>query len=232
MDFSGVDLNELAMLDGPFGSVSEVSHGLPIVGTVSPQDLVLSDNFSAPGSSSLSTITTPSLYDGSPTFDVSSNFGTSDFDACGTNWFPLFPQETVPAKDSILEGVNSSVCLALSSPSVGSSDILPMSPVASNEHTMTPLRRKGSTTASTRHSAAAGVNAHRRTKPLPPIVVEDPSDTIAMKRARNTLAARKSRERKAQRLEDLEERIVELEKDRDHWKQLYLALCTSQAHVP
>ena len=41
-----------------------------------------------------------------------------------------------------------------------------------------------------------------------------------MKRARNTLAARKSRERKAQRLDDLEERIAELERERDYWKQL------------
>jgi len=53
--------------------------------------------------------------------------------------------------------------------------------------------------------------------------VEDPSDTIAMKRARNTLAARKSRERKAIRFEELEERIAKLEAERDHWKEIALA---------
>ena len=58
----------------------------------------------------------------------------------------------------------------------------------------------------------------RPNKPLPPIVVDDPNDVAAMKRARNTLAARKSRERKAQRLEELEERIAELEQERDHWR--------------
>jgi hypothetical protein len=53
--------------------------------------------------------------------------------------------------------------------------------------------------------------------------VEDPSDTIAMKRARNTLAARKSRERKAARLDELEEKIAKLEAERDHWRNMALA---------
>jgi hypothetical protein len=58
--------------------------------------------------------------------------------------------------------------------------------------------------------------------------VDDPNDVIAMKRARNTLAARKSRERKAQRLEDLEAKIARLEAERDHWKQLALAQSGAQ----
>lgn len=38
----------------------------------------------------------------------------------------------------------------------------------------------------------------RRRKPLPPIIVEDPTDTVAMKRARNTLAQRARRARMAE----------------------------------
>jgi len=72
------------------------------------------------------------------------------------------------------------------------------------------------------HASISGVSSRRRDKPLPPIVVDDPHDTVAMKRARNTLAARKSRQRKTQRFDELEERIVELEKDRDHWKSIAL----------
>ncbi|KAG7135712.1 Cross-pathway control protein 1 like [Verticillium longisporum] len=48
-----------------------------------------------------------------------------------------------------------------------------------------------------------------------------------MKRARNTLAARKSRERKMQRFEDLEEKIRKLEAERDHWKTMALGQSTS-----
>lgn len=51
---------------------------------------------------------------------------------------------------------------------------------------------------------------------MPTIIVEDPNDIIAMKRARDTLTARKSRERKTQRVEDLEERIEKLEAERGH----------------
>jgi hypothetical protein len=76
---------------------------------------------------------------------------------------------------------------------------------------------------SSRPSSVAGVGSRRRDKPLPPIIVDDPSDTVAMKRARNTLAARKSRERKAARFDELEEKIAKLTAERDHWKTLALA---------
>ena len=39
--------------------------------------------------------------------------------------------------------------------------------------------------------------------PLPAITIEDPNDTVAVKRARNTLAARKSQEKHQERTEAL-----------------------------
>ena len=69
----------------------------------------------------------------------------------------------------------------------------------------------------------------RRHEPLPPIIVEDPSDTLAMKRARNTLAARKSRERKAQRFDELEERIKVKAAERDYWQSIALE---ANPHLP
>ncbi|KAK9240310.1 hypothetical protein V1525DRAFT_226308 [Lipomyces kononenkoae] len=54
-----------------------------------------------------------------------------------------------------------------------------------------------------------------RAEPLPPIVVDDAEDSIAVKRARNTLAARRSRERKMLRLTDLEKQVDELVHERD-----------------
>ncbi|KAK9366532.1 hypothetical protein V1509DRAFT_246858 [Lipomyces kononenkoae] len=54
-----------------------------------------------------------------------------------------------------------------------------------------------------------------RVEPLPPIVVDDAEDSVAVKRARNTLAARRSRERKMLRLTDLEKQVDELTRERD-----------------
>ncbi|KAI1409805.1 hypothetical protein F5Y13DRAFT_203200 [Hypoxylon sp. FL1857] len=63
---------------------------------------------------------------------------------------------------------------------------------------------------------------------IPPIFVDDSHDTVAMKRARNTLAARKTRKRKAQRVEELEVKIEELTKERDYWKNLESELSASR----
>jgi general control protein GCN4 len=186
------------------------------MGTVSPQDLLLQEPYmSAPNSTALTSLTSPSVYNESPeynSYDVSPNFGTNDFDPnAGDPWFPLFPQQDATAQQ-------------LAPPAVDD-----RSPVENTEELdvveRTSTRRKSGNSHSPpsgRHSSVSGVSSRRRDKPLPPIVVEDPGDTVAMKRARNTLAARKSRERKAQRLEDLEEKIAKLEEERDHWKQIAL----------
>ena len=57
-------------------------------------------------------------------------------------------------------------------------------------------------------------NSRKSDKPLSLIIVEGLSDTITMKRARNALAAHKSRQRKIQRFDELEERIAKLEVER------------------
>ncbi|KAI3320250.1 hypothetical protein HD806DRAFT_547437 [Xylariaceae sp. AK1471] len=183
------------------------------LGTVSPGELFLRDQFSAPNSTSFTNLTTPSTFGESPEFEsyeVSPNFG--DFDAGSTDhWFPLFPEST------ITDQVGASTKSPTQAPEeleITESDSLPRrksgnSPPLSNNHG--------------RHSSVSGVNSRRRDKPLPPIIVDDPNDSIAMKRARNTLAARKSRERKAQKLEELEEKIAKLEEERDHWKRIAMS---------
>ncbi|EQB44732.1 bZIP transcription factor [Colletotrichum gloeosporioides Cg-14] len=196
------------------GSTSGASN----LGTVSPQDLLIQEPFmSAPNSTAFTALTSPSVYNESPDFndgyDVSPNFGSGDFETGSTDpWFPLFPQETASAKD-------------IQQQNVGQSPVIADEDLEVVEFTSASTRRKSGgspPSGSGRHSSVAGVNARKRDKPLPPIVVEDPSDVVAMKRARNTLAARKSRERKAQRFEDLEEKIRKLEAERDHWKNVAL----------
>ncbi|KAJ6437839.1 cross-pathway control 1 [Purpureocillium lavendulum] len=200
------------------GSMSSSTSNL---GTVSPQDLLVSEPFmSAPNSSALTALTSPSIYNESPDFDgfdVSPNFGPSDFDGAGDPWYPLFPQESASGPEQARSLDNS--------PAQQSDDIDSVGQASAGSG-----RKKGSGSGSPtgRHSSVAGVNSRKRDKPLPPIIVEDPNDTVAMKRARNTLAARKSRERKAQRFEDLEERIAKLEAERDHWKKIALSQSGAQ----
>ncbi|KAJ3465264.1 hypothetical protein MRS44_005922 [Fusarium solani] len=188
------------------------SSSISNLATVSPHDLLFQEPFmSAPNSSALTALTSPSIHNESPDFtdgyDVSPNFGNADFDTSGDPWYPLFPQDVSALEKASVEN----------SPATKSDDLESVGRSSSSD------RRKSGTSPSTRHSSVAGVNARKRDKPLPPIVVDDPNDVIAMKRARNTLAARKSRERKAQRLEDLEAKIARLEAERDHWKSLALA---------
>ncbi|OBA20460.1 hypothetical protein METBIDRAFT_42927 [Metschnikowia bicuspidata var. bicuspidata NRRL YB-4993] len=55
----------------------------------------------------------------------------------------------------------------------------------------------------------------QRTQPLKPIAAEN-GDPIAMKRARNTEAARRSRARKMERMSQLEEKVEDLMQDKTH----------------
>ncbi|CAG8983641.1 hypothetical protein HYALB_00004072 [Hymenoscyphus albidus] len=184
------------------------------MGTVSPQDLVVRDSFaSAPNSTAFTNLTSPSTYNDSP--DYNENFEVSPFVAddkhvvMGDAWYPLFPQDNNDNQSKVPE-----------------SPLLPAEELQVAEHLRSNLTgRPRSGTGSSpigAHSAISGVNARKQNKPLPPIVVDDPNDTVAMKRARNTLAARKSRQRKNQKIEDMEDEIAKITAERDHWKAIAL----------
>lgn len=184
--------------------------------TVSPHDLLRDPFASAPNSTAFTNLTSPSTYNESPeyndNFDVSpfiGNNGDLDHALSGDPWYPLFPQEDQ----------------ADQSQNVDHSPLLPEEELEVSEHLRSNTRRRSGTTSSPpsgTHASVSGVNSRKRDKPLPPIIVEDPNDTVAMKRARNTLAARKSRQRKMQRFEELEDKIEKLEAERDHWKSIAL----------
>lgn len=114
MDIRDLGLEDFAGLDsGTMPSTAFSSPGLAVgyevtgsasssvvnVGTVSPQDLLVHEPYmSAPNSTALTALTSPSMYDGSPDFNdpfnMSPSLGSCDFDS-GSNdpWFPLFPPE-------------------------------------------------------------------------------------------------------------------------------------------
>ncbi|OTA62257.1 hypothetical protein K449DRAFT_422418 [Hypoxylon sp. EC38] len=198
-------------------NMSSTPSSVSNLATVSPHELFLDPFASAPNSAAITHLTSPSLYGDSPefldSFETSPYTGVNELD--GENMFPpLFSAPETQVTNNAL----------------ADSDLSPPQPSEDLEvtETTTKSRRKSGNSPSAgghgKHSSVSGVNASRRRKELPPIYVDDPHDTVAMKRARNTLAARKSRERKAQRFEELEAKIEKLTKERDYWKSRCEAL--------
>lgn len=233
-DLAGLDTGSATSYSSPalpnvFDLNTSTSSTSTNMGTISPQDLYLRDPFnaaSAPNSTALTNLTSPSIYNESPQFDdsfeTSPNFGgPTDLDAT-TDWFPLFPQDPssaqAPAPAPVTPGTPVK-SLIDQSPAQLPEDI---EATAASPAPSSSRRKSGNSPPAGRHSSVSGVNARRRDKPLPPIIVDDPSDVVAMKRARNTLAARKSRQRKAERFEELESEIEKLKAERDHWKNIAL----------
>jgi len=187
-------------------------------GTVSPKDLVRDRMESAPNSVALTNLTSPSVFD---TPELNDDFETSplftsecEISTTGQDpWFSLFP-----TPESTESPANRPVELNRSFSSTGEVSSPRPSPPQS-----APMSRGPSG----RHSSVSGVNSRRRDKPLPPILI-DQADAVAAKRARNTLAARKSRQRKLERFEELENEIAQLKADRDHWKELALRVNNGQ----
>jgi hypothetical protein len=229
-DFTGFGGGAAGSYSSPvltnFDVTASASSSTSNIHTVSPQDLLLHDGFmSAPNSNALTTLTSPSIYNGSPDFsDVSPAFSNVDFDTGDAQpWFPLFPQDNVKQQQHLVKPL--STVVAEQSPASKSDDleVVERAPAVRRKS----AGKSGNSPPTRTHASVSGVGSRRRDKPLPPIVVEDPHDGVAMKRARNTLAARKSRERKAVKLEELEEEIAQLKEDktqltedRDRWKAL------------
>ena len=185
-------------------------------GTVSPKDLVREPQASAPPSTAFTNLTSPSIFDSpdvNESFETSPMFNSGDADMGGDNWFSLFPNTNAESDES---------------PPNPSDDIIEqpayaVSSDAGRRRSSPGHSPQGARGTPGKHSSISGVSSRKRDKPLPPILVEDPTDTVAMKRARNTLAARKSRQKKVQRFDELEKTIEELRDEVTHWKNLALS---------
>lgn len=186
--------------------------------TISPKDLL---NDSIPPSASFTNLTTPGStfietpdeeYQTSPLFTDSIGIDGHGAD----NWFSLFPDDNGPIAQpppmSRTESASSAHQIIVHPGGEGNRK-------RSSTATMSPA----TFSPATKHSSVAGVNARKRDKPLPPIVVDE-TDSIALKRARNTAAARKSRAKKVSEREEMEERINALQEQVDFWKAKALAL--------
>jgi hypothetical protein len=176
-------------------------------GTVSPKDLM-----SGPPSSFSTELGTPQSAFDSPA-DLSFGHFTSpvfvadgDLPADQDDWSSLFPDSHDMSED---------LNMTLST--------------FAQEMTSKPRPSTASMSAASPESytdgdAASPKAKNKRNLPVPKF---DPGDPVAVKRARNTMAARKSRRRKLEKQEQMEDRIRELEamlakseKDVEYWKAM------------
>jgi hypothetical protein len=211
--------------------------------TVSPKD-VFNDPFgSAPPSTAFTNMTTPDMspflddsYNTSPMFQGDGSFGNE-------KWYSLFPEETdmkaVSPDDILTRDVLGSIekanyvthmSPALERTISTASDVRSNARSSPSVGTGSPIVLDGSSRRKSSSVTNAGISKPRRRKaPLPPITV-DPEDKVALKRARNTLAARDSRQRKFNHVQTLENTVANLEEQKaalqaevEKWKSIAMA---------
>ena len=223
-DFNAFPSGTESATDGLFNSSLEFSsdyNGInipeatlsPDAPTVSPSDLdLVVDSISAPPSGAFTDLPTPAT-----------SILESPYVANSANPSPLFtdnlsldddPDQWAPLFNDVEERaakVPASPYTSYVAPKMSRNDSSP-------GQSSTRSSNQG------RHSFTAGVAPKRRNVPLPPIVVEDKNDIVAVKRARNTLAARKSREKRVERSDALSKRVNELEEEVEQWKGIALSL--------
>ncbi|KAF2267007.1 hypothetical protein CC78DRAFT_566434 [Lojkania enalia] len=199
-----------------FTSINDASATSGSTRTISPKDIFQDPFGSAPPSTAFTDLTSPEIgespfigesYETSPMF-----YG--DAVAATDKWYSLFPEAEAesnikPAQPADLERTVSQNSLARSSSSSNS-------PI-----TLDSSNRRKSTTNSPALNASIS-KPRRRKGVLPPITV-DPNDKAALKRARNTLAARDSRQRKFDHVQSLERRNAELEAEVEKWKNIAIS---------
>ncbi|TID21649.1 cross-pathway control protein 1 [Venturia nashicola] len=223
MSFDSLDANFGAgsddyLFDSTVGFTA-INTGASSAQTVSPKDIFSDGLGSAPPSTAFTNLTSPDInespyiadsYECSPLFTDNAAI-TGDT----TDWFSLFP-------DSTADKPSANPMERQPSGQTSSSGNSPLILDTSNYN-----RRKPSNPMSpaghNRHSSVSGVKPRRRKGPLPPIAV-DPEDKTALKRARNTLAARDSRQRKLDHVSSLENRIRELEEKESAFKETLAGL--------
>lgn len=186
--------------------------------TVSPKDLF---NDSIPPSASFTNLTTPgSTFIETPDEDYQTSPLFTDsigVDGHGENWFSLFPDDNGPISQP------APTMSRTVSASSGHQIVVHPGGEGNRKRSSTATMSPATFSPATKHSTVAGVNARKRDKPLPPIVVDE-HDSVALKRARNTAAARKSRAKKVSERDDMEGRIEELQEQVKFWKEKALSL--------
>ena len=185
------------------------------VKTVSPKDLMV-DSMSAPPSGAFTELTTPGTSSFESPYQVHSSetspmFNDEPYDDNPDHWPSLFePMPESPAPQEPAAHYTESPRPMHAAPRMSRND---SSPGTGAQSFSSRSSHQGH-----RHSSVSGVTPRRgRDKPLPPIAVDE-NDMVAVKRARNTLAARKSREKRMEKMEGLAEENERLKGEIERWK--------------
>jgi hypothetical protein len=190
--------------------------------TVSPKDLFNDGLGSAPPSTAFTNLTSPDInespYGLDSAYETSPMFDNADL-AANPSWYSLFPDAA--AHDASAVKMERNVSNLSASGQTSSSSNSPLVSLdVSNRRKSSGQSPLGA--GMQRHSSSSGINRRRRKGPLPAIEV-DPCDKVAVKRARNTLAARESRQRKLDHVSQLESRIADLEAQKGLMKDALIA---------
>lgn len=210
-----------------FTSINDASVASDSTRTVSPRDLFNDGGLSAPPSTAFTNLTSPDINSplGLDSYETSPMFGADELtSATAEHWFPLFNDGGDAAANASFSAQPLERTVSTASNAQSSASSTNNSPLVLDTH-----NRRKSSVASPSMSAIAGVKSRRRKQPLPPISV-DPQDKVALKRARNTLAARESRQRKLDHVSHLQLRVEELEAEKEviaaemaKWKAIAIA---------
>jgi general control protein GCN4 len=220
LDFSNLDIPEMTTDSLTFTAANDPTSA---TATISPQDLFLSnhDFGAAPDTTTTGYLSTPSLYDGTPdmsSYDCSPAFGTMDVEP---NWPPLFADNT--DKDDFASAPLFASTGSLDSIELNNNDLSLVSSTSSVQSRSTP--RISATPAAddmlrkTLGPTSVLKSSRRQTRDLAPIAVNE-EDDLAVKRARNTMAARKSRQKKRDIEDALREALEKMTRERDRWRML------------
>lgn len=185
---------DLSLFGDEMFSFTPINASLPSApSTVSPKDLFMDSMSSVSSSSAFPDLTPASEMLATP--DTSPWFNDLDKISMNENYaFPLFPE------------MGDESDFPDTTPAIKRSDSKIV--IAEAQYDRKISSASASPALGVKMSTTAGVR--KRQKPLPAIIV-DKEDPVAVKRARNTAAARKSRERKELHRDTLETRIAELE---------------------
>lgn len=184
------------------------------------------------------TLDSPSGLDGldTPLFGVDDDMN---------DWAPLFTAEEqlgFPSTSTAtpMEHVASSDGAALINPAAlmingGGADsstppplaaVIPARQYSNDSGSRSPSSPSGKSRSHHKRASIGGINRRKPTGDLPPVQF-DPSNPTDIKRARNTMAARKSRARRVEKMEELAEAVdrltaetERLRKERDHYRAL------------
>lgn len=185
-------------------------------GTVSPKDLVIKDPpVTGPPSSFSTHLPTPqSLYespDGMFSHSISPAFAIADYDLpVSNNWAPLIPPDSYISGDAAIVSMTD---LPETKPRpeeiTGLLETKPRPEEITDLPETKPRALKKRSKDGVKKNSKDGVKAPSP-KPLKQFDDVDENDPVALKRKKNTLSARRSREKKVREVEDLKSTITEL----------------------